>query len=350
MLNLRLNYPSVPREADVFQAYCEALTSEEKRDMLHPPYETLGSAGAGIVQQWLKAREGVSKIVPLPSSNTGLYCILTWFQGKTREIACEPFTFPGFKMAAASLGYAFHSIESDEEGILPEALQRHLQEKKDCKLVYLQPTIHNPTTSVMSLARREAIAGVVRSFSDVYILEDDAYRFLHPDPPPSFLQLLPEKTLHVYSLSKAFNPMLKSAYLLHPEGVLQGMDNLVRLTTSGISRLFIAFGLHLMEGGLLQEIIREKQRVGREWHAQCATIFEGLHYRMFPGSFHLWLQVPRPAELSRQLYGQQVDVPEGADFAITADDRYVRIALGAAWDEPALPAALNAIAEAVRKQ
>ncbi|AWO02098.1 hypothetical protein DLD77_10525 [Chitinophaga alhagiae] len=349
MLNLRLNYPSIPREGDVFQAYCQALTDARKSDLLHPPYQALSDAGARTVLQWLHAREGVSRIVPLPSANSGLYCILDWFRGKTPRIACEPFTFPGFKMAASHHGYELAPIASDDEGILPDALERCLQER-DCKLVYLQPTVHNPTCSVMPLTRREAVANVIRRFSGVYILEDDAYRFLHPEPPPSFLQLLPEQTLHVYSLSKAFNPLLKSAYLLHPEGVLQGVDNIVRLTTSGVSLLFTAFGLELMNGQLLQDIIREKQAVGQAWHRRCEKIFDGLTYSMFPGSFHLWLQVPDPAALTRQLYTQQIDVPDGAEFAVGGNARYVRIALGTVWERPALPAALENIAELVRRQ
>jgi len=332
----------------VFLAYCQGLSEDDKRDLLHPPYQTLSASGTGIVERWLHARQGASNVVALPSANSGVYCVLAWFRGKSPAIACEPFTFPGFKMAASSLGYGLSPVESDEEGILPDALERLLQER-NCKLVYLQPTVHNPTTSVMGLGRREALAEVVRRFHDVYILEDDAYRFLHPAPPPSFLQLIPERTLHVYSLSKAFNPLLKSAYLLHPEGVLQGIEDLVRLTTSGVSRLFVEFGLHLMKGPLLQDIIHEKQRVGQEWHNRCKAIFEGLHYRMFPGSFHMWLQVPLPADLTRALYHRQIDVPEGADFAVTKADRFVRIALGTVWDQPGLSDALHTIAEAVRK-
>ncbi len=349
MLNLRLNYPSVPREADIFQAYCETLTAIQKWDMLHPPYQMLPDDGAAIVRKWLSAPAAASSIVPLPSANNGVFCILSWFRDKTPEIACEPYTFPGFRMAAAHLGYRLNPIESDADGILPEALERCLQERA-CKLVYLQPTIHNPTTSVMPLARREAIAGVVRSFRDVYIIEDDAYRFLHPAPPPSFLQVAPERTLHVYSLSKAFNPMLKSGYLLHPDGVLQGVDNLVRLTTSGVSLLFLAFGLHLMDSGQLAEIIREKQDTGQYWHTQCRDIFQGLQYQMFPGSFHFWLEVQQPAELTQQLRSRQIDVPEGAEFTVTGSDRYVRVALGAVWEQPGLRDALVEVADAVRKQ
>lgn len=349
MLNLKLNYPSVPVEADIFQNYCQTLSPENKWDLLHPPYRTLNDEALQTVRQWLMVPEGAWKVAPLPSANNGVYCILTWFRGKTPAIACEPYTFPGFRMAAGALGFELRPIESDADGILPEALRQRLQ-AGDCKLVYLQPTVHNPTTSVMPLARREAIVAVMREFDDVYIIEDDAYRFLHPDPPPSFLQLAPEKTLHVYSLSKAFNPMVKSAYLVHPENTLQGIENIVHLSTSGTSRLFINFGLHLMNGPLLKSVMHEKQRIGLQWREKCEQTFSGLDFQMFPGSLHCWLHVPLPAELCKQLNAQGIDVPDGAEFTVTGSNQYVRIALGAVWDNPELANSLATIAALVRKQ
>ena len=349
MLNLKLNYPSLPVEAELFEAWTRTFSTEAKKDLLHPPYRPLNSEAEQTVRQWLHVPDGPYNIVSLPSANNGVYCILSWFKGKTRSIACEPYTFPGFKMTASLLDYQLAPIESDNDGILPDSLRRCLLEK-DCKLVYLQPTIHNPTTRVMPLTRREAIVAVMREFEDASIIEDDAYRFLHPDPPPAFVELAPDKTLHVYSLSKAFNPMLRSAYLVHPAGTLQGIENLVQLTSSGTSRLFIAFGLHLMRSGQLLSTMQEKQRVGRQWYGECQNILQGLSFDMFPGSFHLWLQVPKPADLSRQLYEQGIDVPQGADFTVSGTDQYVRVALGTVWDRPQLPDALNILADAVRGQ
>lgn len=341
MLNLRVNYPSVPREMDVFQEYCKGIAPAAISGLLHPPYQSLNASGQAIVFKWLHAAPDQSDLISLPSGNNAIYCILTYFRGMTEHIAIEPFTFPGFKMSAASMNYQFNVIATDEEGMLPEALAAHLKTGKS-KLIYLQPTIHNPTCSVMSLARRQAIAEVVRAFEDVYILEDDAYRFLHPDPPPTFLTIFPERTMHIYSMSKPFNPLLRSAYIAAPKGLLKGIENLVQLTSSGTSQLFADFSIYLMKGELLKGIIREKQQAAQALQEKIQEIFEGLSYRTFPNSFHIWLKAY--AELPDQLQEQGIDVPPGAGFSVTDNTEHIRIALGMAWDTDALLPGLKTIA------
>lgn len=347
MLNLRVNYPSVPREMDVFQEYCKGIMPAEISALLHPAYKSLNHSGEEVVFNWLHAAREYSDITSLPSGNNALYCILTYFKGMTENIAIEPFTFPGFKMSAIGMNYQLQVIATDEQGMLPEALEEHLRAGKT-KLIYLQPTIHNPTSSVMSLARRQAIAEVVQAFEDVYILEDDAYRFLHPDPPPSFLTIFPERTIHIYSLSKPFNPFLRSAYILSPKGLLKGIENLVQLTSSGTSQLFTEFGLYLMKGELLKGIIRDKQHAALQLHDKVKQIFDGLSYQTFPASLHIWLKAP--ATLADQMREQGIDIPPGRDFSVTDSTEHIRIAMGMVWDaEPLLPG-LQTIAAALHNK
>lgn len=345
MLNLRVNYPSVPREMDVFREYCKNITPAAVSGLLHPSYQSLDVSGKAVVFNWLHAAAEQSDLISLPSGNNALYCILTYFRSITEHIAIEPTTFPGFKMGATSMNYQFHVIAADEEGMLPEALAEHLKTGKS-KLIYLQPTIHNPTCNVMSLARRQAIAEVVQAYEDVYILEDDAYRFLHPDPPPSFLTIFPERTMHIHSMSKPFNPLLRSAYIAAPKGLLKGIENLVQLTSSGTSQLFADFSIYLMKGELLKGIIHEKQQAARALQEKVQQIFKGLSYKTFPTSFHIWLKAD--AALPDQLKEQGIDIPAGADFSITNNSEHIRIALGMAWDQEAVLPGLNTIAATLK--
>lgn len=341
MLNLRVNYPSIPREMDVFKEYCSNINPALASKLLHVPYQSLDASGQAIVFNWLHAAPEQSDLISLPSGNNALYCVLSFFRSITEHIAIEPTTFPGFRMGASSMNYQFHIIDTDEEGMLPEALAEHLKTGKS-KLIYLQPTIHNPTCNVMSLARRQAIMEVVRAHEDVYILEDDAYRFLHPDPPPSFLTLFPERTMHVHSMSKPFNPMLRAAYLAAPKGLLRGIENLVQLTSSGSSQLFTDFSIYLMKGELLKNIIREKQQVAQVLQEKIQHIFKGLSYKTFPSSYHIWLKAD--PDLTEQLAKQGIDIPPGAGFSVTDSSDHLRIALGMSWDQEELLPGLQTIA------
>jgi len=355
MLNLRVNYPSVKQEIDVFQAYTQSLAAPEKYGLLQPPGYAPDEVATKVICHWLQVAEDdirqCSEIAAVPSANNAMFCILSVLRKTNAVIGAETFTFPGFRACAAELGYQVGAIACDDEGIMPVALQQYL-ETSTSKLVYLQPTIHNPTTSVMSLQRRQEIVAVIKTFKDVYLLEDDAYRFLHPDPPPSFLQLIPERTFHIYSFSKAFNPILKAAYIVYPKWGLPGIENIIGLTASSACALFIDFGLHLIKGEQLKNIIKEKQQIAREWHTRVADLFQGLSYQMFPHSFHIWLKLEHgltSSALTSYLHGQAIDVTNGTDFSVNGDTEHIRIALGTAWHSDQMLPALTTIAAACKR-
>ncbi|UYQ92852.1 PLP-dependent aminotransferase family protein [Chitinophaga horti] len=355
MLNLRVNYPSIPQEMDVFEKYTAGFTAPEKYNLLRTPASCyVDELSAQTLINWLHADvEAVSRssrIATLPSANSALFCILSWFRSRETNVLIEETTFPGFRMCAEHFGYQQIPVACDEHGIIPDSLRMHLQSGKS-RLVYIQPTLHNPSCFVMPLERREAILSVVREFDEVYLLEDDAYRFLHDNPPPTFLSLAPERTIHVYSLSKPFNPFLKSAYIVHPKNILDGLENLIRLTTSSGCSLFQDFGQYLFKSGELRKIVNEKQRVAREWHDKIDRLFSGLEYTLYPGSFHIWLSLGQMNcfALSDYLRTQQIDVTDGADFSASGDPHHIRIAFGSEWSSPRLQPALTLIADKVRE-
>lgn len=354
MLDLRLNYPAVKQEADIFQHYVNGLTEQEKVALLSPAPMTPNAAGLQRLGQWLQLPPDTLQqqmdVTTTASGNSAGYCILSFFRRTEQTVAIEEFTYNNFKLAGQALGYQFQTIACDGEGMLPDALEQYLQTGKS-RLVYVQPTVHNPTCSVMSLQRREAIARVIRSFKDVYLIEDDAYRFLHPSPPPAFLQLMPERTISVCSFSKIFNPFLRLAYIIYPKGLLQGIESMIQITTSGSSALFHAFVQHLLQHDLLPQVIHEKREIALALYEKITTLFEGLHYNIFPGSYHFWVRLPAhfPAgTFVPQMKAKGIDVMSSESFSVHEDQGYIRIAMGAVWNAPELLPALKMIAEGVR--
>jgi DNA-binding transcriptional MocR family regulator len=354
MLNLRFNYPSVKAEADIFQQYVKGLPEQEKYALLSPGPFMPDEALSQLIGQWLQLPPETlqyrADVITTCSGNSALHCILSWFRDTEQTAGIEEFTYTSFKLSAQELGYQLSAIACDEEGMLPGALERYLR-TGNARLIYLQPTIHNPTCSVMSLQRRRDIAAIVKKFKDVYIIEDDAYRFLHPAPPPTFLQLLPERTIYVCSFSKAFNPFVRTAHIIYPKGILRGMDAIIRYTTSGSSSLFVAFTRYLMQGDLLHRVMAEKRRIALQLHEKVAEIFKGLPYRTFPGSYHIWLKLPGNLTADTfiaEMRSRNIDVMSSEDFSTDGNQDYIRIALGAAWDSAELMPALQTLANAVK--
>lgn len=346
MLNLNLNYPSVPQEMEIFRDYVNRLNERDQYELLHPPYEPLDEYSLSALAAHLRFEPGTMAVTPVTSANGGLSAIAKYHRPLTNGVAIEPFTFPGWRMIAGDAGFNLHVVESDGEGMLPEKLAACL-EKTSSKLIYLQPTLHNPTNAVMSLERRLAIAEVVRAFPETYIIEDDAYRFLHAAPPPTFLELAPDVTLHVYSLSKPFNPLLRSGYVVHPPQLLQGAANLIKMTSSGTSTLFARLGIHLMAGNQLAPLAARKREAAAAGRLLMEDYFRGKTYLSHPDSFHYWISCREPEKVTAFLLSRQIDVSNGKMFSLTGDDQYIRVALGGAYDHPDLPAALRTIAELV---
>jgi DNA-binding transcriptional MocR family regulator len=355
MLNLRFNYPSVRAEADIFEQYVKRLPEHEKYGILTPASFWPDNSTVQLIGQWLQLPAETlryrSEVISTCSGNSALHCILTWFRDTEQTAAIEEFTYTSFKASANELGYRLDTITCDAQGMVPEALEEYLR-SNNTRLVYLQPTIHNPTCSVMSLQRRRDIATVIKKFRDIYIIEDDAYRFLHPSPPPSFLQLMPESTIHICSFSKTFNPFVRIAHIVFPQGLLKGVENVIRYTTSGSSALFGAFTAYLMRDDLLHQVIGEKRRIAVQLHEKIAETFQGLDYITFPGSYHTWLKLPDQLNANTfitEMRSRNIDLMSSEDFSTEGREDYVRIALGAVWDAPELLPALKTVANAVRK-
>lgn len=132
-------------------------------------------------------------------------------------ILCEDSTFYGVKALADHAGYRLQGVALDDDGLLPQALDAAIR-ATGARLLYLQPTLHNPTGRTMSADRRAAIVEVARRH-DLWIVEDDVYgHFAHPIGLKPLALLAPERVFHVSSLSKAIAPGLRVGFVIPPLG------------------------------------------------------------------------------------------------------------------------------------
>jgi aromatic amino acid aminotransferase I len=97
-------------------------------------------------------------------------------------IVTEEHTYSGAIDAAHSQGLAILGIKMDEQGILPEAIDKKLSAWDEGRgrkpfLLYMIPTGQNPTGMTQSRKRREEIYKVAE-IHDLLIIEDDPYYFL----------------------------------------------------------------------------------------------------------------------------------------------------------------------------
>jgi DNA-binding transcriptional MocR family regulator len=143
--------------------------------------------------------------------------------GPDTELLTEALSYPGAIALARRRGLRLTGLAFDEEGLVPQALDHALHQAAATgqrAVLYITPTLHNPTTAMMSEDRRREIARLCRAH-DAVIIEDDIHAALAEPGTIAIAALAPERTLHVSGLSKVLSPGLRIGSLMVPEPWLE---------------------------------------------------------------------------------------------------------------------------------
>lgn len=349
MINFRQNYPQLDGQAALLRNYLKQASEELTEEALAMPAWEGRQADRDVAAQWLTLPPTQRALICSSGNHALLVTALTLnLAGKT--VVTETYTYNAFKTLAASLGIGLLACETDEDGLVPASLQACCR-THPVAAIYVQPTIQNPTCATMPRARRQAVADIATQHG-VPIIEDDAYRFLHENPPPRFADLAPALTFYIASLTKPFSPILKVAYLCLPESLQEQATAMLRLTASGSSTLLAHLASAMISTGDLDRLIEEKRMEARRRQLLAAQVLKPLSYRTHPNSFHLWLPLPPSVSaeaLQRELLQKQVDISNGIEFAAseTHSAQAIRISLGAVTDRETLRTGLLHIRQSI---
>ena len=118
------------------------------------------------------------------------------------------------------LGVNMIAIPVDQDGMLVDALATILDQWKASdskpKFIYTIPTVHNPSGTIMSLARRKQLLALANEH-DLPVFEDECYADLVWDGqrPPSLRALDDSgRVIHIGSFSKTIAPALRVGYVV----------------------------------------------------------------------------------------------------------------------------------------
>jgi len=272
------------------------------------------------------------------------------------RIGAERLTYTGLIKAVEMLGLAVEPIAMDEEGLLPDAVERAC--RSGVKAISLVPTLQNPTTAIMSAARREAIAEIAVRH-DVPLIEDDLFALLSPNAPPPNATLIPDHVLYVTSLSKTVAPGLRIGYLAAPERWRIGAVLAVRSSTWMAPPLMAEVASRWIADGTARRVLESHRREGSERMALARRALAGYDVAAGAGALHLWLKLPPPwqaEEFSRRARDAGVIIASQAPFlarqpaspATPIGEQAVRVCLGGSTDRDRLAWALDRVAGVLR--
>lgn len=214
--------------------------------------------------------------------------------GVRAPVYTEAVTFPGFLRYASLSGHRVHAVAFDEEGLHPGALDHALSRRKPSAaraLIYVTPTLQNPTTATMGRRRRRDIVRIARSH-DAVIVEDDVYALSQDRDTLSLASLAPERTFYVTSASKALSPAVRVGAVRPPRAVWERTVAAVRALAQPVSPLQCELLAELTRAGVAREVATAIRHEGAR-RTTLARALIGPALVTADTGYHAFLPLPR---------------------------------------------------------
>ncbi|WP_420997660.1 PLP-dependent aminotransferase family protein [Cupriavidus sp. 30B13] len=358
-IDLSMNVPPQPSGrslGDFVRTGVDELFLRQSSERLSA-YDTggLNSSAIQAGRAWLGPALGDlahGKLVMSAGTQAAIFAILLSVTRRGDTVLCEPLTYPGFLLAARKLDLRVVAVQTDDEGIMPDALES-AQRSTGAGIVYLNPTLHNPTTRTMPAGRREDIAAMLRKLK-MTLIEDDPYGFLLNDAPPPLATFTGgERTYYMASLSKCLWPSLRTAFVLMPEdGDGAAVQENLRASGMGGSPLLFGLSEQWIRTGMARQLLVEIQREARARQTLARSLLPK-SASAHPSGLHIWL--PLPPQWNSQLF---VDTLEQRGIIVAGSDAFgtepdlgnaVRISVGGAASQPQLRNALQQISHLLQE-
>lgn len=262
---------------------------------------------------WMSHRLGsgmdVNRIIATNGTQNALLLTLATAVGNGGLVLVEELSYYGFRRLAGFLNVEVGAIAMDQDGALPDAFE-HACRTQSPKALFLTPTIHNPTTLVMSLERRKQIIEIARRFG-VAIIEDDVYGSLPSNAPPPIAAIAPDISWYASGLAKCVSPGLKAGYLVAPSArhAAEVFERFQVSSTWHMSPLSAVLVDKWVSGGIATRILDAVRTEASARQEIARELLAGSHYVAHPNGLHLWLTLPAQ-------YNQETFVGAAADAGV----------------------------------
>jgi 2-aminoadipate transaminase len=197
------------------------------------PGDMSHDAARRLVNHKLQSHEGIdippSRIMITNGSTQGLLMVAEAFLNSGDTVIIEEFCYPGTLRAFSYCEPHYATVPTDDEGIIVTELVRVLDrlavQGVTPKFIYTIANFQNPTGSVMSLSRRQALMQCAEE-RHLLVIEDDAYGdLLYEGEPVTSLYALShtDNVVRLGTFSKIVAAGIRLGWIVAPEPVLAKM-------------------------------------------------------------------------------------------------------------------------------
>ena len=274
--------------------------------------------------------------------------MVTLFQallhGPRPVVVTEGLCYPGFRHAAALARADLRGLAFDEEGVLPDALERAAQ--AGAQVLATSAEAHNPTTMRTSEGRRRAVADICDRYN-VEIIDDDC--FACAPSAVTYRDLVPHRTWLVTSLSKTISPALRMGMIGPAAGRADAVVVAMQQQFFGLPRPQLDLVEALIATGTAATIRDDVTRLMAARVRRTRAALSGYDLAAREDLPFAWLRLPRGWRASsflRAAEAEGVMLKAADEFALVDGHapNAVRLALNGTVDDARFDAALAVLA------
>lgn len=209
-----------PRE-EMAAAFSEAILEDGRASLQYSTTE-----GHAPLRQWIAermAKRGIQcspdQVLVTSGSQQGLDLVAKALIDSGDKVIVERPTYLAALQVFSLFEAQFISVDSDDDGMDTNDLERQLKRHPDTKLIYTIPNFQNPSGTTLAADRRRRMIELAQQYG-VRIAEDDPYGELRyrgsAIPPVKAFDATGSESLVTYlsSFSKTITPGLRVAWLI----------------------------------------------------------------------------------------------------------------------------------------
>ncbi|MFC3457916.1 aminotransferase-like domain-containing protein [Massilia haematophila] len=350
VLDLSMNTPPPPAGVDfddlLKQGLSQVLMRADNASLM--TYHLGGGsdaqrrAGAG----WLAPMFGQvdpAQVLVCPGAQAALAALILALTEPGAVILAEPTAYPGLRAAATQTGRRIVAVEADRDGMVPRMLEEACQRHRP-GLVYLNPTLQNPTAVTIPERRRKELAAIAQRCK-VRIVEDDPYWLLADAAPPPIAAFAPEHVAYISTLSKCLTPGLRIAFVrIHDSRERERFLAALRSFALMAAPLTAALATQWIGDGSAAALMAGVRSEARLRQRMAADMLAG-RYSGSGDGLHVWLALPgywNAFQFARAADGEGIAVTPAEAFAMDgASVNAIRICLGSIKERGRLQAGLQ---------
>ncbi|WP_037647506.1 PLP-dependent aminotransferase family protein [Streptomyces flavidovirens] len=301
MVNLELNYPVADGQSQLMAQSLAGLLRPDVLEAATRPAAADGTPQAREAAASLLARGGwrpeAGQLLFAGNGRQAIAAAIASFVRPGGRLGVDALTYPLVKAVAERLGVSLVAIAADGDGadgdgLCPEALYA-AHRSAPLSAVYVQPTLHNPTSVTMSEERRAELAEACARL-DIGVVEDATWAFLAAEAPAPLAAHAPARTVLVDSLSKRLAPGLTTGFLVAPTDRTGLLADALRSGAWTAARFNLEAATRWITDGTVATVTAAKRADTEARHRLVQRHLGGFRIRTDPRAYYCWWELPAP--------------------------------------------------------